>query len=68
MMSNSDWSMFDVSCALSIALIAVTFCVVVGLCPVGGWTLGTMAAVVFVAIGGILHTHKEGRDGQAGKS
>jgi predicted histidine transporter YuiF (NhaC family) len=60
--------MFDASCAVSIAAIAVTFCVIVGVCPVDGWTLGAMVAVVLIAICGVIHTHKEGRDGHAGQA
>lgn len=52
------------SCAISLALVAMTFCVVTGFCPVDGWTLAAMVGVSVLSIGGILHTHKEGQNGQ----
>ena len=66
-METRSSDLLSISCAISVALVSITFCVVSGLCPVGGWTLGAMSFVALVSITGILHTHKEGLNGQERK-
>lgn len=62
--ARRDW-VFKSSCVLSMALTVITFCVMVSLCPVSGWTLGAMTAVTFIGIGGVLHMYSGGgHDGQ----
>ena len=68
MRNNSGGFLFSASCAIATASIAITLCIVVGLRPVDGWTLAAMVAVSVIALAGILHVHKEGRDGQERKS
>jgi len=60
-----DWrkALFSAICAFSIAFVAITFCIMVGLCPVDGWTLASMVVVSLISIGGILRYRTEGQDG-----
>ena len=55
------------ACALSLALVSMTFCLVAGFCPVDGWSLAAMVIVSLFSIGGIIRTHKEGQNGQEGE-
>ena len=58
---------FSASCAISMALIAITLCIIIGTHPVSGWTLSAMVFVSLLAMGSIVRMHKEGDDGQERK-
>lgn len=68
MATDSGNALFNASCVFAMALIAVTLCVAAVIRPVGGWTLAAMVVVSVLAIAGIIHIHKEERDGQTQES